>query len=68
MATSNQIIEGLKILALYNSHGLNAHLGGADHDIIYGIPTDTELSVEDAAKMSELGWHFKGDEGWQRFV
>lgn len=69
MATYKQIIEGLTILAKHDKDGFEGHLGGADHDIVYGHQASmlNKMSDEDRAKLNELGWHFDEDNGWSHF-
>lgn len=78
MASVAQVVEGLEILAKTASvpRGLSengetdtrtAHLGGADHDIIWGPEADP--SDEDKTRLEELGWHVDSESGlWSRFV
>jgi hypothetical protein len=60
MKTRN-IIEGLKTLEPYyaNPGGYNC---GANHDVIYGYPTDKPLTDDDVKTMIDLGWHQEYDE------
>lgn len=78
MASIAEVVEGLEILAKTASvpRGLvdkgetdrrTAHLGGADHDIIWGPEADP--SDDDKKRLGELGWHFCSEnEVWSRFV
>lgn len=78
MASIAQVVEGLEILAKTASvpRGLaekgetdrrTAHIGGANHDIIWG--PDADPSDEDKARLEELGWHFDQESDcWARFV
>lgn len=65
MAMISDLIEGFQILQKYV--GSDEHIGGADHDIIWGV--DCEVSEEDAKRLNELGWHqdSDSDECWSRF-
>ena len=71
MAKFSDIIEGLIIFQKCLPPG--AHLGGADHDIIYAAPEDTVVSEEDKKKLEELNWNCGEDDGgdcsgWYHFV
>ena len=78
MASVAQVVEGLEILAKTASVPIRlaekgetdtrtAHLGGADHDILWGPEEDP--SDEDKKRLDELGWHFDSEsECWSRFV
>lgn len=78
MASIAEVVEGLEILAKTASvpRGLaekgetdtrTAHLGGADHDILWGPEADP--SDEDKNRLHELGWHFDSQsECWSRIV
>lgn len=78
MASVAEVVEGLEILAKTASvpRGLaengetdtrTAHLGGANHDIIWGPEADP--SDEDKKRLDELGWHFDSESDcWSRFV
>ena len=69
MASVNEIVKGLQILAKYSTDGEEGHLGGADHDIIYGPPMSKDVSPEDATELEALGWHLDLDYGqWAHFV
>lgn len=69
MATYNEIIRGLDIFARYTHNGHEAHLGGADHDVIYGLPLIVNVSDVDAARLEELGWHRnKSADCWVHYV
>lgn len=67
MATYNEIIEGLKIQAKYVANGLEAHIGGAEHDVIYGM-VGIVVSDDDRVRLEALGWYLDSDEQWQHFV
>ena len=70
MAKAIDIIRGLEILGKYTDEGLEAHIGGAAHDIIFGLPVDDEkVTDEDKAKLEEHGWHTGGgEEGWWHYA
>jgi len=71
MASIQQIIAGLSILSSYCNKGLEESLGGADHDILYGIVPDKPISKSDIARLEALGWHISSDDDsgcWSRFV
>lgn len=70
MAKGSDIIKGLTILAKYEDEGIDTHIGGADHDIIYGFAPDEDknpISTEDIEALDSAGW-FRDDEGWSCFV
>lgn len=60
------VIKGLEILAKYV--GLDEDIGGAEHDILYGVPNDVAVTVEDAAKLKAFGWRDDPQDGWSCFV
>jgi hypothetical protein len=78
MASIKNVIEGLEILAKTaavpvflaeqgSTDRREVHLGGADHDGIWGPKADP--SEEDKARLKELGWRFDNESGcWSRFV
>jgi hypothetical protein len=70
MARVSDIIEGLAILAKYREEGPAAHIGGADHDRIFGLGVDPEaIDERDRRRLEELGWHWREwEEIWERFV
>ena len=73
MATYSQVIVGLEILAAHEDEGTEAHIGGADHDIIYaglcGEPLKPSEDSPTGKRLKELGWHVDSEtEGWARFV
>ncbi len=77
MASIKSIVEGLEILANTakvpawlaedgETDRRMAHIGGADHDIIWGPEADP--SAEDIERLEELGWHMCSGAGvWSRF-
>lgn len=65
MAKFFSLVSGLQILSSYTKKGMEEHIGGADHDIIWGA--DVQVSIEDAAQLKELGWHFDEETGWSIF-
>ena len=78
MASIREVVEGLEILAKTaavpaylaeqgQTDRLEADLGGADHDTIWG--PDADPSDKDKERLDELGWHFDDSFGrWARFV
>jgi hypothetical protein len=78
MASIAEVVEGLEILAKTASVPLGlaekgendrrtAHLGGADHDVIWG--PDADPSDEDKTRLEQLGWHFDEElDCWSLFV
>ena len=78
MASISEVVEGLEILAKTakvpaglaekgETDTRTAHIGGANHDIIYG--PDCDPSPEDIKRLEELGWHVDSDtDCWSRFV
>ena len=58
---TDSLIKGLQILSNYYDKpgGYNT---GANHDVVYGYPTDKPLTNEDVQKMIDLGWHQGHDE------
>lgn len=65
MARLTDLTEGLQILGKYVE--TDAHIGGAEHDIIYVTPFDVEVTPEHRARLEELGFHFDEEHGWCRF-
>ena len=55
MARLSDIIRGLQIIQRYCKD--SAHLGGAEHDMIYAPPLDRPLSVDDERELTAFGWH-----------
>jgi hypothetical protein len=70
MATTRNIVEGLEILARACPDGNNAHLGGAEHDKIWGPPANPSfISEEDRRRLDLLGWSYDEQyDGWYHFV
>ena len=78
MASIAEVVEGLEILAKTaiipaglvekgETDRRTAHLGGADHDIIYG--PDANPDESDCGRLDELGWHFDDEiDCWCCFV
>ena len=66
MAKAIDIIKGLEILGKYAEKGTEERIGGAGHDIIWGLPVDDEkITDEDKAKLEKHGWRTGGgNEGW----
>ena len=55
MATYSNVIAGLQLFA--SKEDAKTHVGGADHDVIYGGPLTTELDEEEKAQLETWGWH-----------
>ena len=54
MATYNQLIEGMKIFAQHE--GINASVGGASHDVIFGPHSSVQLTPQEIDHLNILGW------------
>jgi hypothetical protein len=52
--TITQLKRGAEIFAKYL--GPDGHIGGADHDIIWFAPPDTQISEEDLKELASLGF------------
>lgn len=71
------IIEGLTILQKYRTSQQGFDVG-AEHDELFAYATDLPLSVDDLARMRELGWRqtnwgnnnrdYDVSEGWGCYV
>lgn len=72
MATISDVIKGLRIMAKYEKDGEEAHIGGAEHDIIFGCTTQPEdMDIVCQAELAEAGWFWSDpkDYGcWCMFV
>lgn len=71
MATIHDIRRGLEILSKYTEAGASEHIGGAEHDVIYGPPLlkNEEIIPDDLKALDDCGWIFDEDEdGWFCFV
>ena len=73
MARAIDIIKGLEILCKYADRGTDAHIGGAEHDVIYGVEVDnSRVTDEDLETLDRHGWlcgEARGDdEGWFHFA
>jgi hypothetical protein len=68
VASFNDVIEGLKILAKYEEKGLEAQIAGAGYDFLGG--SDAEVTDDaDVRRLEELGWHWDDESDcWGRFV
>jgi len=64
MANRKQLIEILQIAERYEP----GETVCAEHDIIYFLPPDTELSLEDRKRLEELRCTRSEYEGWSCFV
>lgn len=67
MATINEVLGGLQILAKYKG---DKHEVNAEHDIIYACSIDsTPLTDEETRRLVELGWHVDSEYNcWACFV
>lgn len=72
----SKFLTGLQTLQPYYKGGDGYHLG-AEHDQFYAYATAQPLTVEDQAKMRELGWFqpdcgddapYSPEDGWSCFV
>ncbi len=70
MARAIDIIKGLEILGKYTRGGTEDHIGGAGHDIIFGLPVaDDAVTEEDRAELEKRGWYTGGgEEGWYHYA
>lgn len=68
MASISSVIEGMRILAKYLPIGEESSVGGAEHDVLYVCPPETDVTDVDAEKLVALGWHLDEEMGWSRFV
>ena len=59
------IEEIIPVLEMMLKKG-ESHIGGADHDVIYG-PMDDGLTDEERAILEENHWHIEND-CWVRYV
>jgi len=66
VASFNDVIKGLQILVKYADP--DDDIGGADHDLIYALPPDVEVSDADAKALEKLGWFFDDEFGWAHHV
>ena len=68
MATIDQVIKGLQIIAKYS--GPDSRSIGAAHDIIYAGPDVKEdLTEEDKKALEELSWYWESDaDSWACLV
>lgn len=74
MASIKDICDGLEILAKYvkpmdgGATGRDVHLGGADHDVIWGPEIVGPLNEADRITINDLGWHYSDEnECWSHF-
>ena len=68
MARTADIISGLQILLKYTNDPA-AHIGGAEHDVIYGPPLLNDVSEADKQALESTGWICEEDEcGWFHFA
>ena len=70
MATINSIINGLEIMADYDVNQGESHIGGADHDIIWGANTPPEnMNGYDVDELDKLGWFWSEEyECWSHYA
>lgn len=69
MATINNVIKGLTILAKYTAKGGDCYNISAEHDVIYAGPDGEAVSAEDAAELEGIGWFLDKDvDSWAVFV
>ncbi len=65
--TVDNIIEGLSIMRKYA--GGDPFFVQAEHDEIYALSTEVQLSDEDVKRLEELGWLEDSDMGcWKAFT
>jgi hypothetical protein len=65
MPNLDEIIEGLTILKKYVK---GQEWISAEHDMIYGPPTEGVISDEDAKRLDDLGWHKEDGDSWAAFT
>ena len=66
MATICNVITGLQIIQKYVDPGES--LGGAEHDIIYAVPSSIKVTAEDAKSLEDAGWFREADTySWATF-
>lgn len=65
MPNLEAIIEGLTILKKYAK---SPEWIAAEHDILYGPPTQSDISKEDAERLEEIGWHKEDEDSWAAFT
>jgi hypothetical protein len=70
MATYQEIVSGMVIFTKYEQDGVLAHVGGADHDIIYGLALLPKyMAPEDVEKLNEFGWSYSEQyDCWYHYV
>lgn len=67
MATYSDVIAGLQLFASKQEPG--AHIGGAAHDVIWGAPSDIELTDAEKAQLHAWGWRVDNSaDSWFCFV
>lgn len=70
MATINDIVRGLNVIAQYAPKGMEAAVE-AQHDILFADPNVTQAMVTpaDATLLEQLGWHWDAENDcWARFT
>lgn len=67
MARYSDVIAGLQLFA--SKEKPNAHMGGAEHDVIFGAPLTVQLTEEEIKQLEEWGWHQDTEiDCWTHFV
>jgi hypothetical protein len=68
MATYREIIQGFQIQMGLEEKGSETHIGGAEHDVIFG----SNRRIEDESlvqRLGELGWFWSEEHNcWAHFV
>lgn len=66
MNSRQKLIEGLTILGKYDPIGYGV---ASEHDIVYGISSEPDISLDDQRRLTELDWHISSNSnGWAFFV
>ncbi|MDJ1503301.1 hypothetical protein [Xanthocytophaga agilis] len=78
MATLNQILTGLTIIAKYDAEEMDTHIFETEHDQIWaGAPggkSITDITPEDKETMRYMGWFIANEDGpidtfvWSHFT
>ena len=64
MDVYDKIIQGLEIFKKYeHEHGFSP-----DHDIVYAGPKPADVSAEDIAALSALGWSASAEDCFYKFL
>lgn len=65
--TFQQLIRGAEIFAKYVPP--TEHLNGAEHDVIFFLPRDVEITPEDCAELEALGYKMSREyDAWIHYV